>query len=184
MLVLRPHAPRGAPPASLLRRIVVPLDGSPLAEAVLEPATQLGGLLGAEFILYRAVVVLPPMHLPYPAVMLVPEQTEVTSVLEQQAAQYLDDLAKGLRARGLHVETAVEVTTDPVAALSTWSERHGADLIALATHGHGGATRLLLGSVADKLLRSASVPLFVWRPDGGADRGSAGSRVGAVAVAT
>ena len=184
MLVLRPHAPRGAPPASLLRRIVVPLDGSPLAEAVLEPATQLGGLLGAEFILYRAVVVLPPMHLPYPAVMLVPEQTEVTSVLEQQAAQYLDDLAKGLRARGLHVETAVEVTTDPVAALSTWSERHGADLIALATHGHGGATRLLLGSVADKLLRSASVPLFVWRPDGGADLGSTGSRAGAVAVAT
>ena len=67
--------------------IVVPLDGSPLAEAVLEPAMQLGELLGAEFILYRAVVELPPdAQLPYPAVMLIPEQTEVTSVLEQQAA--------------------------------------------------------------------------------------------------
>jgi len=38
------------------------------------------------------------------------------------------------------------------------------DVIALATHGHGGPVRFLLGSVADKLVRSATLPLLVWRP--------------------
>jgi len=175
MLLLRPHAARGAPPASRLRRIVIPLDGSPLAEAVLEPATRFGELLGAEFTLLRGVVRPAPVQLPYPAVTLIPEQTEVTSALQQQARRYLEDVAKTLRDRGLRVETAVEVTTDPVAAIATWAERHGADLIALATHGYGGATRFLLGSVADKLLRSATVPIFVWRPNGVADRAVAGS---------
>jgi len=184
MLILRPHAPRGTPSASLLRRIVVPLDGSALAEAVLEPAVQFGELLGAEYILYRAVVALRPAPLPYPAVMLIPEPTEVTSILEQQASRYLDDVAGTLRARGLHVETVVEVTTDPVAGIATWAERHGADLIALATHGHGGAARLLLGSVADKLLRTASVPLMVWRPEGGTDRAAQGSGGAAMAAVT
>jgi len=184
MLILRPHAPRGTPSASLLRRIVVPLDGSALAEAVLEPAVQFGELLGAEYILYRAVVALRPAPLPYPAVMLIPEPTEVTSILEQQASRYLDDVAGTLRARGLHVETVVEVTTDAVSGIATWAERHGADLIALATHGYGGAARFLLGSVADKLLRSASVPLMLWRPEGGTDRAAQGSGGAAMAAVT
>jgi len=184
MLVLRPHAARGAPAASMLRRVVVPLDGSPLAESVLEPAMRFGQLLGAEFTLFRAVVVPPPVQLPYPAVMIMPEQTPVTSVLEQEATRYLEDVARPLRARGVSVETTVEVTTDTVAAISTWAERHGADLIALATHGYGGATRFLLGSVADKLLRSATVPLFVWRPGAAVERAMAdSSRKGSLATA-
>jgi nucleotide-binding universal stress UspA family protein len=170
MLVLRPHASRGAPAASQLRRIMVPLDGSPLAEAVLGPALRLGELLGAQFTLYSAVVQTPPIQLPYPGIMVIPEQPAVTSMLERQAAEYLDGLAKTLTDRGLSVDTAVELTTDSVSAISTWAERHGADLIALATHGYGGATRLLLGSVADKLLRSATVPVLVWRPDAEAVR--------------
>jgi nucleotide-binding universal stress UspA family protein len=184
MLLLRPHAARGAPPASMLRRILIPLDGSPLAEAVLEPATQLGDMLGAEYTLFRAVVLPPPLQLPYPAVMIIPEQTPVTSVLREQAQGYLDEMAHRLRSRGLRVETAVEVTTDSVSAISTWAERHGADLIALATHGYGGATRFLLGSVADKLVRSATVPIFVWRPTAPADHAAQdSSRTGALAAA-
>ena len=171
MLLVRPQASRGAPTAAMLRRILIPLDGSPLAATVLEPATRLGELLGAEFTLLRALVLLPPVILPFPGV--VPPELTVTSTTQQlEATRYLHDVAHQLRLRGLEVATAVEVAGNPVAAITEYAERHAADLIAVATHGYGGATRVLLGSVADKLLRTATVPLLVWRPalEGDEDR--------------
>jgi nucleotide-binding universal stress UspA family protein len=182
MLVLRPLAGRGAPTASQMRRIVVPLDGSPLAEAALEPAAQFAGVLGAGLTLYRAILQAAPLLLPYPGVAVMPEQVALTPVLEEEATRYLEALAARLRARGLQVDTAVELAGDPVAAISTWAERHGADLIAMATHGHGGTTRLLLGSVADKLLRSAEVPLLLFRPGERVTDAGTGSGAEALAV--
>jgi len=58
----------------------------------------------------------------------------------------------------------VEIAADPVSGITEFTERERMDVIALATHGHGGPVRFLLGSVADKLVRSATVPLLVWRP--------------------
>ena len=164
MLLVRPHASRGAPSAAMLRRVLIPLDGSPLAATVLQPATSLGELLGAEFTLFRAVVLAPPVVLPFPGVIIPPEATATTTTQQLDATRYLHDVAHQLRLKGLEVATAVEVTGDPVAAIAEYAEHHAADLIALATHGYGGATRFLLGSVADKLLRTATVPLLVWRP--------------------
>lgn len=182
MLLVRPQASRGAPSAAMVRRILIPLDGSPLAASVLEPATSLGELLGAEFTLLRAVVLAPPVVLPFPGVIVPPEAAGDSTKLQLEATRYLRDVAHGLRLRGLEVATAVEVAGNPVSAIAEYAERHAADLIALATHGYGGATRFLLGSVADKLLRTATVPLLVWRP--GPDRGDDAVRSPAAAVET
>jgi nucleotide-binding universal stress UspA family protein len=171
MLLVRPHASRGVPSAAMLRRILIPLDGSPLAATVIEPATRLGELLGAEFTLFRAVVLSPPVWLPFPGIVVAPEAPGATTAQQLDATRYLHDIAHRLRLRGLEVATAVEVADDPVAAIAQHAEDHAADLIALATHGYGGATRFLLGSVADKLLRTATVPLLVWRP--GVERSAA-----------
>ncbi|MBP2647831.1 MAG: UspA domain protein [Gemmatimonadetes bacterium] len=172
ILLVRPQAARGAPSPAMIRRVLVPLDGSPLAAAMIEPATSFGELLGAEFMLYRAVVLPPPVWLPLPGVIIPPEDAGTPTKLELEATRYLHQVAQQLRLKGLTVETAVEVAPDPVAAIAAHAERHGADVIALATHGYGGATRFLLGSVADKLLRTATVPLLVWRPGVGAEPGA------------
>ncbi len=164
MLLVRPHASRGVPSAAMLRRILIPLDGSPLAASVIGPAIHFGELLGAQFTLFRAVVLPPPVWLPFPGIVVAPEAPSATTAQQLDATRYLHDIAHRLRLRGLEVATAVEVADDPVAAIAQHAEDHAADLIALATHGYGGATRFLLGSVADKLLRTATVPLLVWRP--------------------
>jgi nucleotide-binding universal stress UspA family protein len=164
MLLVRPQASRGVPSAAAMRRILIPLDGSPLAATVIEPAIRLGELLGAEFTLFRAVVLPPPVWLPFPGVIFPTEDVGAPTKHQLEATRYLHEIAQQLRAKGLNVATAVEVTGDPVAAIAEHAEHHAADLIALATHGYGGATRFLLGSVADKLLRTATVPLLVWRP--------------------
>ena len=169
ILLVRPQAARGAPSPAMVRRILVPLDGSPLAAAMVEPATRFGELLGAEFTLFRAVVVPPPVWLPVPGIVMPPEAAGSPTKQELEATRYLHEVAQQLRLNGLTVETAVQVAPDPVAAIADYAEHHAADLIALATHGYGGAARLLLGSVADKLLRTATVPLLVWRPGVGAE---------------
>jgi nucleotide-binding universal stress UspA family protein len=164
MLLIRPQAARGAPSPARVHRILVPLDGSPLAAAILAPATRLGQLLGAEFTLLRVVQLVAPVWLPVQGVVLPMEDPNAATTRQLEATHYVQDAARQLRARGISVEAAVEVAPEPVVAIAEYAERHGADLIAIATHGYGGATRFLLGSVADKLVRTATVPLLVWRP--------------------
>jgi nucleotide-binding universal stress UspA family protein len=167
LLAVRPHEQepnfgREAEP----RHVLVPLDGTPLAEHILPAATQLGGLTGAAYTLLR--VVQPFAVASFDAAGLgvgtvVPEALEG---LRREAANYLDRLAQRLRGQGLAVETAVAVHDQPATAiLDAVQERH-ADLVAVASHGRHGLTRLMLGSIADKVVRAAPVPVLVHGPVG------------------
>jgi nucleotide-binding universal stress UspA family protein len=60
----------------------------------------------------------------------------------------------------------VVADTDPAAAILGHAEREGCDLIAMATHGRGGVTRLLLGSVAARVLAGTPGPILLFRPWG------------------
>jgi nucleotide-binding universal stress UspA family protein len=163
LLLLRPE-PTGAPPgAPSFRRILLLLDGSPHAEAMIEPAVQLSQTFGGELTLVRVVERLAPIWLPLPGVTPMPDNDAMPH-RQLEAKRYLHDAANRLRLRGLAVSTAVEIAPDPVSGITAFVERERMDVVALATHGHGGPVRFLLGSVADKLVRSASVPLLVWRP--------------------
>ncbi|HEX5632433.1 MAG TPA: universal stress protein [Gemmatimonadales bacterium] len=163
LLLLRPQASRGTPAPEAVKRIVLPLDGSPHAEAMIEPAVLLAQVFDAELTLSRIVERLAPIWLPTPGVVPVPD-TDAMPHRQLEATRYLHEVANRLRVRGLRVATAVEVAADPVSGIMELCERERMDVIALATHGHGGPMRFLLGSVADKLVRSATVPLLVWRP--------------------
>jgi nucleotide-binding universal stress UspA family protein len=84
--------------------------------------------------------------------------------LKEEAGAYLDATAQRLRGRGLQVETRLVIHPQPAAAILEEARARGVDLIALATHGRGGLARLLLGSTADKVVRGAQIPVFVYRP--------------------
>jgi nucleotide-binding universal stress UspA family protein len=80
----------------------------------------------------------------------------------RQAEEYLHAVAERLRAEGASVQTRVHVAEQPAAAILREAALVGADLIALETHGRG-ASRLLIGSVADKVVRGSSIPVLVCR---------------------
>jgi nucleotide-binding universal stress UspA family protein len=129
-------------PETVLENVLIALDGSPLAEQVLSPALDLARLMDARCTLLRVV----------------------TPAEAAQAEAYLDETAARLRTDWSKLTTRVVVARDAAEAILEQARERGHDLIALATHGRGGARRLLLGSVADKVIRGFSVPVLVYRP--------------------
>jgi nucleotide-binding universal stress UspA family protein len=145
------------------RQIVVPLDGGALAEHILQHALALGAGMSATYTLLRVVT---PATLFRPAAFTLPTDLDPDTTRQQQteAHRYLQAIATRLQADGLEVRTQVVVAQSPATAILEYARDHAADLIALATHGRGGAVRLLLGSVADKIVRGASTPVLLYRP--------------------
>ncbi len=147
----------------LFRRVLVPLDGSATAEEVLDHAISLGTTDTTVYALLTVVVPLPTLAHPYPSSESFIDQLDV----ERQrtaALEYLERAAAELHQAGARVETAVVVNEHPARGILGHAEATDVDLIALSTHGHGAALhRLSLGSVADKIVRGATVPLLVCR---------------------
>jgi nucleotide-binding universal stress UspA family protein len=160
MLVMHPDtgspSTREVPSA---RHILVPLDGSKLAEHVLGGASELALATGARLTLARVVA---PTHSPGPAVIEVGGRHVDPEV--ERAVAYLEDTAVSLRGDGFTVSTHVAAATSPARALAQLAEQLDADLVAMATHGLGGVRRTVLGSVAEQLLRSTTRPVLVIRP--------------------
>ena len=179
VLLVRPEPGRvvGATDAAF-RRVLVPLDGSKLAEQVVEPALALGARGDVE---YTLITVVESPRLGTPSVMMVVAASEAASdaeTLAQIAAlrqavaeQYLGHVGAELQRRGVAVRTHVAVHPQPAQGILEYAATRGADLIAVATHGLGGLARLLVGSVADKVIRGTSAPVLVVHP---ADRKRAG----------
>jgi nucleotide-binding universal stress UspA family protein len=145
-----------------MHRLLVPLDGSPLAELALPWAQHLACITGADLSLVQ--VVEPPAAVEY----LVYTES-VTQMLHEQAEDYLAAVAARLRAQQLRVQTRA-VIGDPAAEIILAG--HAADLIVMATHGRSGLGRWVSGSVADRVLRGASVPVLL-APAGADKAGSA-----------
>src|SRR4051794_1540310 len=140
-------------------RILVALDGSPLAEEILDPIGRLAAQLGAELLLVRVVDRL-PLGIRSKAPHVV--QSLVAAELAE-ARRYLALVMDRVRRVGMSV-TARAVTGDPAATIATVAQDEGVDLIAMATHGRSGLRRLSVGSVADSTLQRTTAPLLLVRP--------------------
>lgn len=141
-------------------QILVPLDGSKRAEAILPHLEELAGCLHSRVIL---VQVIEPVLLPYDPQGYMPELDTVrTEQRHHEAADYLENVATRLRALGLDVQTRVEEGAVVESILEVCASEQ-ASLIALASHGRTGLARVLYGSVADGLLHSTCAPLMVVR---------------------
>ncbi|MGH9886846.1 MAG: universal stress protein [bacterium] len=152
----------------LFKRIMVPLDGSALAPEILPAAKALARCNNATIIVLQVVQPVPLMTvdvdfslMSYP---LAPD-TEATDGLVDAAKQQLAHVAATLADEGIAVETEVVVAAHVARAIVDWARGSRVDAIAMSTHGRG-ASRLLLGSVADKVLRASDVPMLLQRPVG------------------
>ncbi|MGH7392285.1 MAG: universal stress protein [Candidatus Rokuibacteriota bacterium] len=141
------EAPEPAVPplASVPRRVLVPLDGSDLAESVIPAFLDIARALDLRLVLLQVVPVLSPG----------------SGRLHEEAAAYLRTAGARL-ADQAHVETRVR-TGDAAAEIVEEARDGHADLIAMTTHGRSGLSRLLFGSVAETVLRRTTVPVFLKR---------------------
>jgi len=163
------HEQAGPSAAFPFRRVLVPLDGSQLAERILGPATELARLGGSSLRLLR--VISPRMLLDEVAsVAGLPDTRNGIGHLADVARDYLEGIASRLGPdpatgpyRGVTVE--YEVIENPRPAIAITDATEPGDLVALSTHGRVGLPRLLLGSIADKVLRSAPCPILIMRPE-------------------
>jgi nucleotide-binding universal stress UspA family protein len=147
------------------RHVLVPLDGSELSEGILEPALEFGGLSDAQFTLLRVVLPLPFVLGPHAAGPAFDEQGAAQSRVN--AASYLDSVASRLRARGVNVGVDTIFHTAPGIGILDYAATHAVDMVAMATHGRGGWSRVALGSVADKVMRGTMMPVLLYRPPTG-----------------
>jgi nucleotide-binding universal stress UspA family protein len=150
LLLLRHHETQLHDSRMAFRRMLIPLDGSARAEAVIEPALVLCPPPTAEIALVRVV---PPVE---------------DGLVEGRggAAVYLDEVADQLERRGCRVSTTVVVSESPAQAILDQGRPEATDCIAMATRGASGVRRLVLGSVTDKVVRGADVPVLALHPPG------------------
>jgi nucleotide-binding universal stress UspA family protein len=144
-------------PASL-RTLLVPLDGSALAERALDAAAAIASAAGAAVTALRVHVPIAPLTAP-PAELAVGYDLHADTAVREAAERYLADLADR---RG--VATALEVGT-PGAAITEWCAHHHPDLVVMTTHGAGGFMPAWLGSVADHVIRTSGAPVLVMPGD-------------------
>lgn len=151
---------RGAVAANhALGRIVVPMDGTPVGEAVLDDAVAFAQRRGYGISLVQVV----PLH-PAPLVPPTPAgfpDDDLTPTVRLAALRRLHELAVRLRALRIDVRVDVVEGDDPARAILEYAERERAGLLVVGTRARRGLERLVLGSVADKLLRAAEIPVFL-----------------------
>jgi nucleotide-binding universal stress UspA family protein len=139
----------------MYKRILVPLDGSTLAEETLPHAAIHAERFGGEILLLK---VLEPLPEPSMAGRGAVRSAEAASA--KLAQDYLEGIAAGLREQGISAQTAT-VEGKPYVEIIRFAEEHEIDLIAISTRGQSGLSRWLIGSVADRVARGATVPLLL-----------------------
>jgi nucleotide-binding universal stress UspA family protein len=134
----------------MFERILVPLDGSELAESVLVQVRRLLMQKDAEVLLLRAVTLPPPPEA---------DAGVPLELLWSRAAEYMQNVAGRLSSQGARVLS--RVVEGPAAnAILDAARKEGASLIAMSTHGRTGLARWVFGSVTEKVLRASPVPVL------------------------
>ena len=132
----------------LFRRVLVPLDGSSVADQVLDHVMSLAT---PDMTVYVLLTVLIPGPLG-------------DEHRREAVSSYLEDVADELRRGEALVEVAVVTHPNAAQAILDAAHEQHVDLIALSTQGRGGLSRVMQGSVADEVIRGASVPVLIYRP--------------------
>ena len=143
----------------MYERVLIPLDGSEPAEAILPCAERIAGPVDAEICLLR--VVEPVTAVPGLGTGEV-AGPDALAARRLEATRYLAEMVRRLEGRGLRVRTLVTLGV-PEREILEVAKAEKADLIAMSTHGRRGLRRAVFGSVAEEVLRSAAVPVLLMR---------------------
>lgn len=162
----------------MYKKILVPLDGSKLAECAIPHAEELAKGCNTEEVILVSVTEQVRGRTQAPEAQELyrgsdkpgfqgagSEVTVTFGKKERQAQRYLGRIAKGLEAKGMKPRTEV-LFWPPAEAIASYAERNGADIIVMSSHGRSGPSRWAHGSVADKILRISCVPVMMVRAPG------------------
>jgi len=138
------------------KKILVPVDGSKTAEAVLPEVEKMAKVFGSHIYLLQVVNALNIPYFPYT------DGRAYETELNKEAQKYLTQLEERLKKKGLSVESVILFGNEAHEILS-FSEKNKMDLIAMASHGYSMIERWLLGSVAQKVLHHAAQPVLLIR---------------------
>lgn len=158
VLVVRAPAEGDPPVSGRFARVMIPLDGAPEAEKALGTALAVAGSEGVVHTLLRVATPLHPLLL---AAATRAEAERDTAEQTEIASRYVTDAAARLAPPEGVVKPLVVAGSDPARAILKAAEEQHADLLVLATHAGGAMERILIGSVADKVLRAAHVPVLL-----------------------
>jgi nucleotide-binding universal stress UspA family protein len=141
--------------------VLLTLDGSPESREILPFAKSFAHAFGARITLLRVI----PPHFPVssPFTSHVGQGYQGLKEEERFARETLETEAGPLREEGLRVSVNVISGAHPAEGILEFAEGEEVDLVAMATHGRGGVARLILGSVADKVIRGGTVPVLLQR---------------------
>lgn len=167
--------------AAMPKRVLIPLDRSPLSEQALQPGLEVAHSLGCDATLLHVIDqtapsgVLPahPLYhfyarqarvdIPYKPGQSAEPKQRILEQLHDEAAAYLRQLTQQHHYASLTVHTAVEVGS-PAETILEYADAHDIDLIAMATHGYTGLRRWVYGSVTNKVMRQGKHSVLIIRP--------------------
>lgn len=136
-------------------RILVPLDGSDVARAIVPQVQDMAAAHGAEVILLH---VLPAAGV-HPA---------TAAERQEQAEEHMAEVEQALRGAGVNARHTIRHGSDPAGEIVDYAEVNKIGLIAMSTHGRGGVGRWVFGSVAAKVLEGTTKPILLVRAPGAA----------------
>jgi len=152
----------------MYKKILVPLDGSKLAECALPYAERLAKGCGTEEVILVSVTERIQGYRPIED----PSQPlgqrlihEAAGKKEKQAQRYLGRIAKAMEAKGIRIRTEV-LLGNPAEEIAIYAKHSGCDIIVMSSHGRSGPSRWAHGSVADRVLRASCVPVLMVRAPG------------------
>jgi nucleotide-binding universal stress UspA family protein len=165
LLLVRGDAERNTSGKAALKSVVVPLDGSNLAETVLPHAIELAKKLGLEIVLTRAYQ--PPLtsytaaaDAPY-----IPNADAVRTAVREEAEAYLEAKVSELKLNGIEKVSSILMLGSGADEIIDLGRKTPDNLIAMCTHGRSGVNRWILGSVTEKVVRHSGDPVLVVRAE-------------------
>jgi nucleotide-binding universal stress UspA family protein len=147
----------------MFHKILVPLDGSKFSESIIPIARGLTSDHKGELDLILMTVIEPFRNQPF---RLGDDWNDkMKGEAEKAARNYLDQLAEKLKSDGINAQVVIR-DGDPAQAIMDFATKSGVDLIVMSTHGRSGISRLVFGSVADRIIHHSIVPVLISAPPG------------------
>ena len=151
----------------MYQTLLVPLDGSPRAEAILSHVENLAARFKSKVVLIQ--VVEPPLQFVNPSLYETTIQTDIIHEYimdfkrkKEEIGVYLTGIQEGLQKKG--IETKIMVEQGPVVeTILNTAQKENADLIAIASHGRTGVSRVFYGSVASGIMQKIDRPILIIR---------------------
>lgn len=141
-----------------ITKILVPLDGSDLSAEILPVVERLAGPLDLAVVLLHAVEPINPAATAEVAARL----DEITAIRQTDAETYLSKVAEDLQGKGIRVRYLIR-TGGAIEVIGESAREEGIGLIAMTTHGRTGLGRLFFGSVAERVVRTSTLPVLLWK---------------------